>query len=237
VVGALEGQRALVTGASRGIGRAVARALAHEGARLVLCARDGVALDLITTELGATAVVADMSVTADVERLVVQTERAFGPAPDIIVSAAGAFGLGPLATTSVEVFDQMMAVNLRAPFLLLRAFLPVLLQRRAGHIVSVGSIAGRQAISGNGAYAASKFGLRGLHAVLDTELRGTGVRATLVEPAATDTTLWDAIDTELNPGLPARSAMLLPEDVASAVLYVLTRRPEVDVRNLLLERA
>jgi len=236
-VGALEGRRALVTGGSRGIGRAVARALAHEGARLVLCARGGAALERIASELGAAAVSADVSVAADVERLVVQTERTLGAAPDIVVSAAGAFGLEPLASTTVEAFDTMLAVNLRAPFLLMRAFLPALLQRRAGHIVSVGSIAGRQAFPSNGAYAASKFGLRGLHAVLDAELRGTGVRATLVEPAATDTALWDAIDPAVNPGLPARSAMLQPEDVASAVLYALTRRPEVDVRNLLLERA
>jgi NAD(P)-dependent dehydrogenase (short-subunit alcohol dehydrogenase family) len=187
--------------------------------------------------VGAVGIAADVSVAADIERLVVQTERALGAAPDIVVSAAGAFSLGPLATTTLEAFDEMLAVNLRAPFLLMRALLPALLRQRAGHIVSVGSIAGRQAFPSNGAYAASKFGLRGLHAVLDAELRGSGVRATLVEPAATDTELWDAIDTELNPGVPARAAMLLPEDVASAVLYALTCRPEVDVRNLLLERA
>lgn len=204
---------------------------------MVLCARGGDALQQTASQLGVLAVAADVSVPAEVDRLVVEAERLLGGTPDIVVSAAGAFELEPLASTTVEAFDRMLAVNLRAPFLLMHAVLPALLRRRTGHIVSVGSVAGRQAFPRNGAYSASKFGLRGLHAVLDAELRGTGVRATLVEPAATDTALWDAIDTELNPGLPARSAMLLPDDVAEAVLYALTRRPEVDVRNLLLERA
>jgi NADP-dependent 3-hydroxy acid dehydrogenase YdfG len=204
---------------------------------VVLCARGGDALQQTASQLGVLAVAADVSVPAEVDRLVVEAERLLGGTPDIVVSAAGAFELEPLASTTVEAFDRMLAVNLRAPFLLMHAVLPALLRRRTGHIVSVGSVAGRQAFPRNGAYSASKFGLRGLHAVLDAELRGTGLRATLVEPAATDTALWDAIDTELNPGLPARSAMLLPDDVAEAVLYALTRRPEVDVRNLLLERA
>jgi hypothetical protein len=92
----------------------------------------------------------------------------------------------------VEAFDRMIAVNLRAAFLLMRAFVPGMLARGRGHIVTIGSVAGRQAFPSNGAYSASKFGVRGLHAVLAAELRGTGVRATFVEPAATDTPLWDA---------------------------------------------
>jgi NADP-dependent 3-hydroxy acid dehydrogenase YdfG len=103
--------------------------------------------------------------------------------------------------------------------------------------VSIGSVAGRNAFAGNGAYAASKFAVRGLHAVLDAELRGTGVRATLIEPAATDTGLWDQIDFEANPGLPERSAMLRPEAVAEAVIFALTRAPDVAIRNIIMERS
>jgi NADP-dependent 3-hydroxy acid dehydrogenase YdfG len=109
--------------------------------------------------------------------------------------------------------------------------------RRSGHVVSLGSIAGRTAFPHNGAYSASKFGLRGLHAVLDTELRGSGVRATLVEPAATDTPLWDDVDRERNPDLPPPEAMLRPEAVAEAIAFAVAAPEEVDVRNIILDRA
>ena len=157
--------------------------------------------------------------------------------PDIIVNAAGAFALAPVAETSLESFDSILAANLRGPFLLIRTFLPRMLTRGSGHIVSIGSIAGRQAFPGNGAYSASKFGLRGLHAVLDAELKGSGVRATLVEPAATDTDLWDAVDRKTNPGLPERSAMLSAEAVADAVMFVLTRPAETHINYLGVERS
>jgi NADP-dependent 3-hydroxy acid dehydrogenase YdfG len=103
--------------------------------------------------------------------------------------------------------------------------------------VTIGSIAGRHAFPHNGAYSASKFAVRGLHAVLDAELRGTGVRATLVEPAATDTPLWDGIDPDRHPALPPRSAMLAPDAVADAVVYALGRPPGVALRNLIVERS
>jgi len=112
-----------------------------------------------------------------------------------------------------------------------------MLRRGEGHVVTIGSIAGRHAFPHNGAYSASKFAVRGLHAVLQAEIRGTGVRATLVEPAATDSPLWDAIDFDRHPGLPGRESMLSPATVADAVLYVLTRPPEAAVPNLMIERS
>src|SRR5690606_34074671 len=98
------------------------------------------------------------------------------------------------------------------------------------------SVAGRRAFPHNGAYAASKFGVRGVHEGLGEELRGTGVRSTLVEPAATDTPLWDRIDSARHPGLPPREAMLSAEAVADAVLFAVTRPPEVDVSTIRIER-
>jgi NADP-dependent 3-hydroxy acid dehydrogenase YdfG len=103
--------------------------------------------------------------------------------------------------------------------------------------VTVGSIAGRHAFPHNGAYSAAKYGVRGLHAVLDQEIRGTGVRATLIEPAATDTSVWDEIDTVAHGPLPERAAMLKPEDVADAIYYAISCPPHVDVRNIALERS
>jgi NADP-dependent 3-hydroxy acid dehydrogenase YdfG len=112
-----------------------------------------------------------------------------------------------------------------------------MLVRRGGLIVNVGSVAGRKAFPGNAAYSASKFGLRGFHEVLLEEVRGTGVRATLVEPAATDTPLWDPLDPDSDPGLPDRAAMLSPDDVAEAVLFVATRPESVRIPFLSIERA
>ncbi|HET9982692.1 MAG TPA: SDR family oxidoreductase [Longimicrobiales bacterium] len=235
--GVLAGRIAVVTGASSGIGLEVARRLAGAGARVVLVARGEAALQAAAEAVGGLAVPADVSETGAVERLADVVRGVAAAGPDVVVSAAGAFELAPLAATSPEAFDRLVAVNLRGPFLLIRAFLPGMLRRRSGHIVTIGSVAGRLAFPHNGAYSASKFGVRGLHAVLDAELRGTGVRATLVEPAATDTPLWDAVEAERHPSLPPREAMLPAGAVADAVVYAVTRPPEVDVRNVLLDRA
>ena len=141
------------------------------------------------------------------------------------------------ATETVKVFDETVAVNLRGTFLVNRALLPSMLERGTGLIVNVGSVAGRRAFSGNAAYSASKYGLRGYHEVLLEELRGTGVRATLLEPAATDTPLWDPLDPDRDPRLPNRDRMLRPDDVADTVLFVATRPQSVRIPVLQVERA
>lgn len=235
--GVLAGRTAVVTGASSGIGLEIAKRLVGAGARVVLVARREAALRAAAESVGGLAVPADVSDAGAVERLTEVVRGVAAAGPDVVVSAAGAFELAPLDETSPEAFDRLVAVNLRGPFLLIRAFLPGMLRRRSGHVVTIGSVAGRVAFPHNGAYSASKFGVRGLHAVLDAELRGTGVRATLVEPAATDTPLWDAVDAERHPSLPPRAAMLSAGAVADAVVYAVTRPPEVDVRNVLLDRA
>ena len=217
----LAGRRALVTGGTRGIGERIVASLREHGCEVVSVARNA----------SAGTVTADVTVPAEIERLAAEHE------PEIVINAAGAFALAPVAETSIESFDRMLATNLRGPFLLIRACLPRMLARGSGYIVSIGSIAGRLAFPSNGAYSASKFGLRGLHAVLDAELKGTGVRATLVEPAATDTPLWDSLDRRRHAGLPEREAMLSPQAVADAVLYVLTRPEETHINYLGLERS
>lgn len=230
----LNGLRAVVTGATGGIGLATVRRLAAAGAGVVLVARTEAAVRGAAERSGGTAVAADVATEAGVARVMGALR---GDVPDIVVHAAGAFELAPLAETSVEAFDRIVAVNLRGAFLLIRAVLPGMLERSSGHIVTIGSIAGRQAFAANGAYSAAKFGVRGLHAVLSAELRGSGVRATFVEPAATDTPLWDGIDRERNPGLPTRTAMLSADEVADAVLYAVTRPRDVAIPNILVERA
>jgi NAD(P)-dependent dehydrogenase (short-subunit alcohol dehydrogenase family) len=232
----LDGRLAVVTGAGRGIGRAVAQRLAAAGARVVLVSRTRSHLESAAAEIGERAVVcpADVSIEAGVEAV----RRACDVVtPDIVVHAAGAFELAPLVETAVASFDRQVAVNLRAAFLLARAFVPGMLQRGSGDIVTIGSVAGRVAFPANGAYCASKFGVRGMHAVLAAELRGTGVRSLLLEPSATDTPLWDAVDRVANPGLPDAARMLSPAAVADAVVYAVTRPRDVAFPNIMVERA
>jgi NADP-dependent 3-hydroxy acid dehydrogenase YdfG len=202
-----------------------------------LLARSREALEERARALGGSTVVADLTDEAAVWDAVDRLQDELGGPPSLVVNAAGVFGLSPVADTSVKDFDDHLNVNLRGTFLVARSVLPAMLERGDGLIVNVGSVAGRKAFPGNAAYSASKFGLRGFHEVLLEEIRGTGVRATLLEPAATDTPLWDPLDPDADPHLPDRAAMLSPDDVAEAVLFVATRPPHVRIPTLLIERA
>jgi len=216
----LAGRVAVVTGASRGIGAATAAALCAAGARVVRTARtlhaDPRFLDLP----------ADLADPAQVTALAERVRREIG-VPDVVVNNAGGFLLRPLERTSVADFDGQVAINLRGAFALARAFLPMLREAGRGSFVSIGSVADHTGFPENAAYAASKYGLRGLHETLLAEYRGSGVRLTLVSPGPTDTSIWDPFDPDHRDGFPSRSAMLRPEDVADAVLFVATRPPHV----------
>ena len=233
----LGGRSALVTGASRGIGREVAVRLARAGARVWCLARGEQAVRALAAELGGEALPVDLADDAATwDALDGMSERLGGP-PEIVVNAAGVFGLAPSHAETVRGFDESLAINLRGPFLVNRALLPGMLERRRGLIVNVGSVAGRRALRGNASYSASKYGLRGYHEVLLEEIHGTGVRATLLEPGSTDTPIWDRLDAGSDAALPRRSEMLRAEDVAEAVLFVATRPETVRIPLLQIEHA
>lgn len=231
----LDGADALVTGASGGIGRAVSHRLARAGARVWMVARDADRLEAAAREVGGRALAADMANARAVSAL--RDRIAAERSPAIVVNAAGTFDLAPVAETEPDMFDRMIDGNLRAPFLVIRAFLPDMLSAGRGHLVTIGSVAGRVAFSGNGAYSASKFGVRGLHEVMVQELRGSGVRCTLIDPAATDTALWDPVRPDSRPDLPSRDDMLSADAVADAVLYAVTRPPDTHVPTIAVQRS
>lgn len=231
----LNGRRALVTGASRGIGRAAVEALAEAGAQVHCLSRDPSSVESLARASGGGVWACDLADDVQVWSLVEEMVETAGT-PDILVNSGGAFAIAPLAETTLDQFDRMLSVNLRGSFIMIRALLPAMLERGSGDIVNIGSVAGRKAFPGNAAYSASKYGLRGLHEVLLEELGGSGVRATLIEPAATDTPLWDPFDPDQAPHLPGRSEMLRPEDVAGAVMFAVTRPAHVRTPVLQIER-
>lgn len=235
----LAGRLALVTGASRGIGAAVARRLASSGARVALLARSTDALAALVEEIGdgAVALVCDVRDTVALGRVLESLPERLGGMPGIVVNNAGAFFIAPARDTSVAAFTETLAVNLTAPFAVVRALLPAMSASHAGHVVTIGSIADRMAFPGNAAYAASKYGLRALHEVLRAELKASGVRVSLVSPGPVDTDLWNAIDPDGQPGFTPRSAMLSPESVAEAVHWVVTAPADVNVDELRLSRS
>ena len=232
----LAGRRAVVTGASRGIGLAVATALADAGASLTLIARDKRILEKLASKLNARALPCDVGDAAAMEQTIAAIELE-GPAPDILVNNAGLFQPAPVDATTPQALSAALEVNLVAPFRFVRALLPGMLEQGTGDIVSIGSIADHTAFPENAAYGASKHGLRALHDVLRAELRGTGVRVTLVSPGPVDTSLWDEIDPDSREGFTPRSRMLSPNAVAAAVLFAVTQPRDVDVELIRLSRS
>jgi NAD(P)-dependent dehydrogenase (short-subunit alcohol dehydrogenase family) len=221
-VSSLTGRVALVTGASRGIGAATCEVLESAGARVLRVARA-----LPPDERRRYRDLAcDLSQPSQVEALAERVLRE-NESPDILVHSAGGFLLRSLEDTSAEDFDAQMAINLRAAFCLARSFLPLMRSVGGSRFIALGSVADHVGLPENAAYAASKYGLRGLHETLLAEYRGTGVRLTLISPGPTDTTLWDPFDPDHREGFPSRGRMLRPLDVAEAILFVATRPAHV----------
>lgn len=235
----LNGMPCVVTGASRGIGFAIARALVARGARVVLIARNAAGLADAQASLGdqATTVPCDVAVPAEVDAAIRRIRAAVGGAPRILVNNAGAFAVTAIDDVEPGALAHALDTNIVAPLRFVHAFLPEMRARGDGHIVTIGSVADRTVFPGNAAYAASKFGMRALHEALRLETRGSGVRATLVSPGPVNTPLWDAIDPDHREGFTPRAKMLDAMAVADAVIYAVTQPPTVNVDELRLSRS
>lgn len=212
----LEGRVALVTGASRGIGAAVARQLDAAGVRLGLAARSGDDLGIH----GAVGVATDVRDADSVRRAVESVIDRHGGL-DILVVNAGVGAYGPILDLPAEQVEEMIDVNVKGAIHSVRAALPHLVKSPAADVVTIASEAGRRGLPFEAVYCASKFAQVGLTRALDHELREHGIRCTNVCPGGVATDF--AMGRGRTPEMPALAGMMRPEEVAEAVLFVLTR--------------
>lgn len=223
----ISGSRALVTGASGGLGQAIAKALHARGAHVLLTGRRREQLDALIAELGgqrAEALPADLSDAADVERLAAEAG-----AVDILVHNAGLPATGLIQEWTPEQIDRSLAVNLRAGMVLTSKLLPGMLERGRGHLVFVSSMSGKVPTPYASVYAATKYGLRGFAAALNDDLYKTPLGVSAVFPGPIKGGgMWEEAGIELPRWVPTRS----PEDVGAAVVKgIETGRPEIDVAD------
>jgi len=227
VTARLDGKVALVTGASRGIGHAIALELAEAGADLVLCSTrargcEPAVREVMARKRRAIAVTADVASGADCDRLVRAAEEVFGRV-DCLVNNAGTVRRAAVQDTSDDDYDRVLAVNLHGPFYLARRVVRGMVERRYGRIVNVSSISSRTGTPRQVSYCASKWGLNGLTAALAAELKGTGVTVSAVLPGGVDTDMLKGSGFE--PVLTARQ-------VAGVVRYLLAEAPEAMTGSL-----
>jgi 3-oxoacyl-[acyl-carrier protein] reductase len=231
-VHSLAGQVAIVTGAGRGIGASIARQLSSLGATAVLCGRTDALLESSAQAIAqaggkAEVVPCDVTHLQSVEAAAKRVEASFGRV-DILVNNAGIRGFGvPLHLLAPDSWDQILNTNLRGVYYTTRAFAPMMIRARSGHIINISSLAGKNALPNGAAYAASKWGLNGLSYSLAEELRSHNIRVAVICPGSTNTDLSPHVGKD-----PAK--MLQPEDVAHAVAMLVTQAPQSFVSEILI---
>jgi ribitol 2-dehydrogenase len=231
----LDGKVAIVTGASTGIGRAVARALLEHGARVVIAARSRERLDEAAAALGpgCAAVVADVTRGDDVRRLVDGTRESHG-AIDILVANAGVYVGGDLWESDPEALDRLLTTNVNGVVRTVREVLPHLLERGQGDILVTSSVSGHQAIHWEPVYSASKHALQAFVHTMRRQLIGSGVRVGAIAPGVVLNDLWGVSDPGEIEAKVARGEGIRSEDVAEAVAFMLTRPRHVTIRDLVI---
>ena len=221
------GKTVLITGATGGLGAAIARALHAHGAAVQLSGRRPEVLERLAADLGDRTQVlpADLASAGDVRRLAAEVG-----AVDVLVANAGLPGTGKLTDYTPEQIDRVLDVNLRSAIHLTHALMPGMVERASGHLIYVSSLSGKVASPRASLYNATKFGLRGFSNALHDDLRGSGVGCTTIFPGfIEDAGMWADAKVDAPPGAGARK----PQDVADAVLEALARNPyEIDVAGL-----
>jgi 3-oxoacyl-[acyl-carrier protein] reductase len=232
----LAGKVAIVTGAGRGIGRAISVALARESATIVLASRSEQHLQQtadMVTEAGGKAQIIPTELTKEqsIKNLVSQTAEQFGR-HDVLVNNAGTTHSALLEDTATEDWERLMWVNARAPFILCREALPLLRKSDRTYIVNISSVVGVKGYPGQSAYTSSKHALRGMSMSLAEELRGTNIRVHVLCPGGVDTDLVDKVRPDI-----AKDELIGPEEVAELVHYLVTHKGNAVVDELHIRRA
>ena len=232
----LGGQVAIVTGASRGIGKAIALALAQEGASVALLARSETALNAVKAEIESTGgdayvVRTDVSKESDVRAAVGATMERFHKV-DILVNCAGIGVFGPLVETTTRDWDRVMAVNARGPFLMCREAVPIMAEQGQGCIVNVASVVGVKGYVNQAAYTASKHALMGMTKALAQEVQSLGIRVHAVCPGGVDTDLVAQARPDLD-----RSVLMTPQEIADIVLFLIYQRGRAIVDQINVRRS
>jgi 3-oxoacyl-[acyl-carrier protein] reductase len=223
----LSANSAIVTGGGTGIGRGIALALAKQGVKVVICGRRGLTLDKVVQEIlvaggQALGVQADISQELDVAKVVSSAVDVFGTV-DILVNNAAINGGDAIHDHSVDEWDQIMAVNLRGPFLLCRAVLPIMRAKRRGHIINISSESGLEYYPQDGAYGVSKHALNALGEYIQRENQDLGIRLDTICPGMVVTEM-----TEHAKGL-NHTKCLYPEDISDLVIWLLSRRENIKI--------
>jgi uncharacterized protein len=221
----ISGSTVLVTGATGGIGHAIARAFAARGADLILTGRRSEILVPLGAELGARAMSVDLSSTVELDRFISEVGDV-----DILIANAALPGTGTLDSFTMEEIDRALAVNLRAPIALAHGLSPAMIARRSGHLVFISSLNGKAATPQTSIYNATKFGLRGFASAIRADMRPHGVGVSTIFPGfIRDAGIFADSGTKLPPGVGTRS----PEDVARATIRAIEHnRAEIDVAPL-----
>ena len=225
----IQGKRVLLTGATGGIGHAIAHELKRQGAQLLLSGRQESALSALAAELGgAECFVADMASDADIERLLASVGTV-----DILVANAGLPGTDNITEYSWQQIDACLDVNLRAPILLARGLIPGMIERGEGHLLFISSVAGKVASPLSSLYSASKFGLRGFADCLRMDLHGSGVGVSTIYPGMIrDAGMFANSGASIPAGAPSNTA----DDVAKAVTKaILHNRASIDVTGFVIK--
>lgn len=231
----LAGKTMIVTGASSGIGQAVARHFAGLGARLALFARSEAKLSALAAELGGDSVfmAVDLAKPGGVESMVKFAIDRLGPI-DVLFANAGGYVAGPVVEGSADDWDRVIAINVNSVFRAVRAVLPHMIERRAGDIVATSSISGHQAIHWEPVYSATKHAVQAFVHGVRRQVAPYNVRVGALAPGMVLNELWGLTDkAEIERRVAAHSG-LLNEDVAEALEFMLTRPPHVAIRDLVI---
>lgn len=231
----LDGKVALITGASSGIGRAIARRLSAQGLKIVLVARNSERLNELRNELGENAIciALDLSKADEIPSLIESAVEKFGSI-DILIENAGTFNQSDVSETDPRDIEQMIDVNLTSVILLAQAALPHMAKQKSGDILVVGSIAGVSDMRNEAVYAATKHGINAFVRSLRRQVQKDGIRVGSILPGTVATELWGEIDAEKVDRQVEAGEVLRPEDIADIVALMLQQPANVTIRELVV---